>query len=258
MRLKLSIKIPSSSKGVVTTKVVRSFNRALAVARTRIVPLVVDRARALVDKEAPAMADRYKKVLSEPRTVEVTDKDVTLNVTDPLVLAVDRGSKAFDLKKKLLAHAKKSSKKGGPYIDVAFQHKAGSVPKNIRAAASRASKSAGGAAEVRVEMKTPGKSFTRVLQRGSIGQSLGLKAKKQQVQHKRGIHDDVMRKSTKTGKRSSTSYTTIRRISARSAATSWWHPGFKAARVLDKVLPSVKRDIAVIIREAFSTVRSGS
>jgi hypothetical protein len=105
-------------------------------------------------------------------------------------------------------------------------------------------------------MKTPGKSFTRRLQRGSIGQALGLSPRKQQVMHKGGIHDSMIRKSTKTGSRSSVSYTTIRRISMNSASTSWWNPGFKAARVLDKVMADVKPDVSAIIHDAFSTVRS--
>ena len=260
MRLRLSIKIPSSSNGVVSSKVSRAAGRALSIARGRIVPLVVDRAQALVTKEAPAMVNRYVKALAAPNAVVVTDKDVTINITDPLVLGVERGTKAFDLKAKLLAHATKSSKKGGPYIDVPFTHKAGTVPTKIRAAASRAAKSAGGAAEVRLSMKTEGKSFTRQLQRGRIGQALGLKAKKQEVKHKRGVHDDMIRSSASKGGggRSSVSYTTIRRVSMRSSSTAWWHPGFKAARVLDKVLPSVKRDISSIIRDAFFVVRSGT
>lgn len=256
MRLKLSIKIPSSSNAAVSAKMARSTARALSIARNRIIPLVIDRANTVVDKQAPAMAGRYKKAIAAPGAIEVTDKAVTLTITDPLVLAVEKGTKAFDLKAKLLAHATKSSKTGGPYIDVPFTHKAGEVPAKLRKAASTAAKSAGNSAEVRLSMKTEGKSFTRQLQRGRIGQALGLSPKKQKVQHKQGVHDDLIRSATKTGSKSSVSYTTVRRISAMSAATSWWHPGFKAAHVLDKVLSSVKRDVAAIIRDAFKTVRS--
>ena len=258
MKIKLSIKLPSSFKGIVASKVTRTFSRAIVIARSRIVPLVLDRAQALVDKEAPAMADRYKKALAAPGAIDVTDKEVTLTITDPLVIAVERGTKAFDLKAKLLMHAKHSSKKGGMYIDIPFTHKAGDVPSSIRSALTRKAKSAGGAADVRLTMQTKGRSFTRLLQRGKISQALGLSPKKQKVQHKRGIHDDMMRKSTKTGSRSSMSYTTIRRLSANSSSTSWWNPGFKAAHVLDKVLPNVKRDVAAIIRDAFAAARSGT
>jgi hypothetical protein len=257
MRIKFSITLPVGARGAVTLKTQRSFARALSIARQRIIPLVMDRATAMVDKQSPALSSRYKKALTDPRVIEVTEKEVTLKVTDPLVLAVERGSKGFDMKSKLLAHATKSSKKGGPYIDVPFNHKASEVPSSMKSAMSRAAKKSGGAAEVRMAMKTDGKAFTRQLQRGRIGQALGMSPKKQKVQHKRGIHDDMTRRSTKTGSRSSNTYTTVRRISLNSATTSWWHPGFKAAHVLDKVLPSLKRDVAAILRDALVTVRNG-
>jgi len=257
MRLKMTLKIPSSSKGLVTDRVTRTFSRAIASARSRIVPLVVERAQAIVTKEAPALATRYQKAIAKANAVEVTDKDVTLTISDPIVVAAERGTKAFDMKAKLLAHATKSGK-NGPYIDIPFTHKAGSIPASVKAAASKGSKMAGNAAAVRVATSTPGRSFTRSLQRGSIGQALGFKARKQNVQHKVGIHDDMTRKATKTGGRTSMSYTTIRRVSANSSSTSWWHPGFKAAHVLDKVMKGVRGDVAAIIRDAFSTVRSGS
>lgn len=257
MKIKLSVKIPTTSMSSITMKVQRSYSKALKIATQRIVPLVVDRAQQMIDAASPPMAGRYKKAVAEPRAVQVDEKGVTLTITDPLVLAVEKGTKGFDMKQKLLAHAKKSSKKGGAYIDIPFKHKASEVPTKMKAAMARAAKKADNAADVRASMRTPGKAFTRQLQRGALGQALRMSPKKQQVQHKRGVHDDMHRSATKTGSRSSVSYTTIRRISANSASTSWWHPGFKAAKVLDKVLPSVKRDVAAIIRDAFATVRVG-
>ena len=158
------------------------------------------------------------------------------------------------MKPKLLAKATKTSKSGGSYIDIPFKHKSAEIPSAVRAKMTKASKMSGGADVTHVS-STPGRSFTRKLQRGSIAQRLGLKPKKQQVQHKGGTQDNLMRKA-KSGSRGG-SYMTIRRVSSKSASTSWWHPGFKAQRIIEKVMPSIKRDVAVILRDAFVQARGG-
>lgn len=255
MRIKLSIRIPSSSGRAVAAKAAALVRRAvIGAARPRIASLVVDRAGAAADKLVPDFAPRYKAALRAPDAVTVTEKAVTITVTDPVVVAVERGSKAFDMKPKLLARGK-MSKSGSVYVDVPIRHKPGSVPQAMRTAMRRA---AGGVpGEVRLLAKTPGASFTRSLNRGSIAQALGIGPRKQAVQHKRGIHDDVIRRTHRTGGGGwSASYTTIRRISSRSAASAWWHPGFKARRALDGVLPGAKREIAAIIRDAVANTRS--
>lgn len=255
MLVKLSIKIPSSSGRVVAAKAVAAFRRAIAgAARPRIAALVAERAAAASDKLVPEFAPRYKAALRAPDAVMVTEKAVTITVVDPVVVAVERGSKAFDMKPKLLARGK-MSKSGSVYVDVPIKHKPGSVPQAMRTAMRRA---AGGTpGEVRLKAKTPGASFTRLLNRGAIAQALGIGPKKQAVQHKRGVHDDVIRRTRRTsGGGWSASYTTIRRISSRSAASSWWYPGFKARRALDGVLPGAKREIAAIIRETVAAERS--
>ena len=256
MLVKLSIKIPSSSGGVLSAKVAGAFARALDVARPRIQALVVERASTIVNKLVPDFATRYKTALRARGAVDVTEKAITITITDPVVKAVERGSEAFDMKPGLLAHGK-PAKGGGVYVDVPIQHKAGAVPQATRTAARRAAaKTSGVIGEVRVPRKTEGKAFTRDLHRGPVSQALGIGPKKQEVKHKRGIHDDVIRRSSRTrGGGWSASYVTIRRVSSRSSPSSWHHPGFKARRALDDVLPGAKREIAVIIRDAFSTTR---
>jgi hypothetical protein len=182
---------------------------------------------------------------------------VTITITDPVVVAVERGARSFDMKAKLLARGK-PAKGGGVYVDVPFRHQAGSVPQAIRTAARRAARDLPSPATVRVRATTPGKVFTRSLQPGPISRALGVGVRMQEVRHRRGIHDDIVRRSTKTaagGTRAS--YTTVRRISSRSPESSWHHPGFKARRALDDVLPKAKREIAEIIRDAMSSARSG-
>ncbi len=250
MKVKLSVKIPSSSGRVLLAKATAAYRRAVDVARPRVTALVVDRAAAAADKLAPDFAPRYKAALRKPGAVIVTAKEVTITISDPVVVAVERGAQAFDMKAKLLARGK-PAKGGGVYVDVPIRHKAGSVPQAMRTAARRAARTFGGIGELRMPAKTQGKSFTRVLHRGPISQALGVGPKKQDVKHKRGVRDDLIRKSSRRSTGSiSVRYTTVRRISSNSLASSWWHPGFKARRALDDVLSGAKREIAAIIRDA--------
>ena len=256
MLVKLKTKIPSSSGAAIAAKVTRAVRRAVTgAAAPRIAALVVDRASAAADKLAPDFAPRYKAALRKPRAVTVTDKEVTIAIDDPVVAAVERGSAAFDMKPKLLARGK-PSKSGGAYVDVQLRHKTSAVPQAMRTAMRRAARSLG-AGEIRLAAKTEGRAFTRQLNRGPISQALGVAPRKQSVRHKRGIHDDITRRSTRTRvDRWSARYSTFRRISTRSAASSWWHPGFKARRALDGVLPGAKKEIAGIIRDAVAKTRS--
>lgn len=253
MRVRLSIKIPSSSGSALAAKVTSALRTAVIdSARARIVSLVVDRASAAADKLAPDFAPRYKAALRARDAVVVTEKEVSIAVSDPVVRAVERGASAYDMKAKLLARGK-PSKGGGVYVDVPIRHKPGSVPQAIRTAGRRLAQQVRGPSVVRVQGATPGKTFTRELNRGPISRALGIGPKMQEVRHKRGIHDDMLRTSTR-GRRGkmSVEYTTIRRLSSRSAESSWHHPGFKPRKVLDDVLPKAKEDIARLIREAMA------
>lgn len=248
MRVKLSIKIPSSSRASIAAKTAGAFRRAVAAAAPRITSLVVDRASTAADKLVPDFAPRYKAALRKPGAVTVTEREVAITITDPVVVAVERGAAAFDMKQKLLARGK-PAKGGGVYVDVPLGHKARTVPQAMRTAMRRA---AGGVpGEVRLQAKTEGRSFTRQLHRGPISQALGVGPKKQEVRHKRGVRDDIVRRTTRTsGGGWSARYSTVRRISSKSSSSSWWHPGFKARRALDGVLPGARREISEIIRDA--------
>lgn len=252
MHLKLSIKIPSSSAATIAARVTGAARRALTgPARARIIALVTDRATAAADKAAPELAPRYRAALRARGAVEVTEREVSITITDPVVVAVERGAPAFDMKAKLLARGK-PAKGGGVYVDVVLRHKPGTVPQAMRTAARRAARPQG-VGTVRLEARTEGRSFTRELNRGPVSRALGVGPGSQQVRHKRGIHDDLVRTARRRPSGGlSVGYTTIRRISSRSAETSWFHPGFKPKRALDDVLPKAKKEIAVIIREAMA------
>jgi hypothetical protein len=250
MKVKLSIKVPPSAGRALVAKVTAAYRRAVVAARPKITALVIARASTAADELAPDFAPRYKAALRKPHAVDVTAKEVTLTIDDPVVVAVERGAAAFDMKTKLLARGK-PAKGGGVYADVMISHKAGTVPQAMRTAGRRAARSFGGVGELRMPAKTPGRTFTRSLNRGPISQALGTMPKKQGVEHKRGVRDDLIRKSARRSATTvSVRYTTIRRVSSNSPASSWWHPGFKARRALDDVLPGAKREIAAIIRDA--------
>lgn len=255
MMFKLRVKVPSSVGRVLADKAAKAYRRAVVgAAAPRIVALVVDRAGTAADKLVPDFAPRYKAALRKPGAVTVTEKEVAIAVSDPVVVAVERGAAGFDMKQKLLARGK-PAKGGGVYVDVPLRHKAGSVPQATRTAMRRA---AGGVpGEVRLPARTEGRSFTRQLHRGPVSQALGVGPRKQEVRHKRGVRDDLVRKTKRTGGGGwSARYATVRRISSKSAGSSWWHPGFKARRALDGVLPGARREIAGIIRDAVAATRS--
>lgn len=253
MKVKLSVKVPAGAGSVFSGKAASAVRRALSgPARDRIAAVVRDRVAAVADKDAPGIAGRYRAALRSRAAVDVTGKAVVITVDDPLVVASERGAASFDMKAKLLARGK-PAKGGGVYVDVPLRHEAGSVPQAIRTAARRAARSIGGVGSIRVAATTPGRSFTRILNRGPVAQALGAGPRAQQVAHKRGIHDDIIRRSRRgPGGGISARYTTIRRLSSRSPAEAWVHPGFKARHIIRAALLASRSEVAAIIREEVS------
>ena len=251
MNIKFKINLPAMRR-VLSRKVTAVVGRTLSTAQSRVADIVRERVIALAQKEVPGMAKRYRDALRAPGAVTFDGRGVRVKITDPLVQAVERGAKAFDMKPRLLAKAK-MSRGGKLYVDVPFRHKTASIPSAARAAMLSAAGPAGDKA-VKMSSKTPGRAFTRQLNRGRIGQALGLSPKKQRVQHKQGVQDDLMRKPGKrlsSGKRAGR-YSTVRRISLSSAASSWWHPGFKRADLVGRALRASKREISIAVRESIS------
>jgi len=139
----------------------------------------------------------------------------------------------------MLQKATQFSRAGQPYVDVPFRHgtEQGStrlqgMPRDVHNAMQSAVRGAqaAGLDRARLNQVTPGRAFTRNLRLG--GQKVPT-----QVQHKRGIYDDMIRTAVSGG---GGQYRTIRRISANSAPTSWWHPGFKGVKLFNKLKASFK------------------
>lgn len=243
MRVKISLK-NLSPPSIIGRRLAKAFESARAAAQAKIALLLVDRASEKADKMFRSLAPVYKKALTDPRAVTVTRDAVTIQLRDPIALALDSGSSAFDLKRKLLSKSTKTTKDGRPYVDIPFQHKASTVPRLTRARMAL-SAALGTSESVRNAVVTPGAVFDRQLMKR------GEPTTTQRVAHQRGIHDDLIRSSTKTSSRkSSVSHTTIRRISERSSMTSWWHPGFRGTHLLKSVVAEIKPDIIQIMRDS--------
>lgn len=263
MRLKLSMKTLSPGKtGAVVSRVLQA---AFKDAQPKIAALIIDRVGAEANKVFRGMAPLYLDALNKPDSVKLTDAGIEVGLATKIAQAMDDGAPAYDLKRALLAKSKKSSKSGVPYVDVPFKHTtSGSrgttqLPAAVKKAITEraVNQSARGSVKTtRLPMKTPGKKFTRTLLQKRSGVP-GFKRTKQSVSHKRGLHDDLIRTSRKGkgGARGSVSYSTIRRISAKSSPSSWRHPGFKGAGLLKKTLPKLKPEIARILSDSIAKVR---
>jgi hypothetical protein len=254
MQVRINVSMPSLAAGLFKRKLEGAFVRARMAAAPQIQALLVDRInRGLDGKLQGTGATQYRRAIMKPGAIKVDDAGIAVEITDPFVVMLEKGTKAFDMKPKLLAHAKHSSKGGTPYVDVPFHHAADSIPSGLKKAMAKVA-SRGGRKEstVRNSVRTPGRSFTRALlgkPRSLLGRFM---TKKQAVQHKRGIHDDLIRRATPIGKKASVSYTTVRRVSAKSAPGSWWHPGMKGIHLVPQVLQDARTTIIDILRDNLS------
>ena len=257
------------SPGKEGNRVIRTFKAAFKDAQPKIAALIIDRVSAEANKVFRTMAPFYTEGLNKADSVTLAEDGVTVKLGTKISQAMERGVGAYDLKRALLAKAKHFSKTGTPYVDVPFKHttsgRAGTtqLPAEVKRAitARAAIQSTGNSATqvTRLPRKTQGKKFTRTLLKARpLG--LGFRKVKQAVQHKRGLQDDLIRRRKKPrgASRGSTSYTTIRRISAKSSTSSWYHPGFKAAGLLKKTLPQLKPDIAAILKDSIAKVKRGN
>jgi hypothetical protein len=242
--VKIDIKAPAFDRLLLFTKLKPAVDRAVVLAQPKITALLIDRVTTTANAKLRTMAQHYRREIQKPGVVTTSSGGVTIEIKDPIVKALENGAPAFDLKARLLANAKKFSKKGVPYVDVVFQHSGASVPRAIKAKARSS-----GMVTTRVKGKTPGIAFDRKLQ---VKSALGYRTTKQPVVHKRGIQDDMIVSRGRAGRRASVSYATIRRISGKSAASSWMHPGFRPARIIAEVGLKSRSEIVTILRASLN------
>lgn len=256
--MKITVKLPASVGASITAKIKPLVQAAFADATPKIAALVVDRVVAEAHTKLHSMAEAYVHAVQDPDAIKVDADGVSIHIKDPIVLALEAGVNSFDIKAKMLPHARHFGKNGVPYVDVPFSHRPygkgfrggpDAVPKNVlrslhNKANTAIAKSGPHDGQVRSNAHgAPPRSFERTL-------TFNGKSVTTQVQHKSGKHDNMIYgfKAAPGGR----SYKTIRRISGNSDPMSWWHPGFPALNIFNKVFASVKRDINRIIGDSFA------
>jgi hypothetical protein len=259
MPLPVTIQVLSAKGDAIRAKIDAAVKRAMTEAAPNVTTLLIDRLSQEADRSLGASAQEYKRGIQDPQAIEITEHSVTLRPITPAAQALEAGYQAYDIKARVLAKARRFDRNGDPYVDVPFSHKTegtGAMPgevkasldrelRNVQARLRHAGQSTAGAV-ARHRAHTPGQSFTRTLH-GPNGQPAAQLA----VQHKRGIHDDMIRRRLRERSRSS-EYSTFRRISANSDPLSWWHPGFHGVKLFSKVRAQVKEQIERIFADALT------
>ena len=140
---------------------------------------------------------------------------------------MEKGAPRFDLKEKLL--------KGRLFVNVPFRHGApGSVNFKPMPVTEHSL--------MRDAIKAASSATRRV--RGPASMPTGPRAG-----HKRGIYDDMLAQKHRYEKSTGITYTTWRRLSATSDASSWFHPGFKPLRLFPGVADEVRKLAPKLLRE---------
>lgn len=218
MRPKVTTKVPSRLSDAVAQKMKRAAEQVVKNAMPKIRAAVA----ALVVEEGKrgAGGDRYEREMDKDTAVKVEDGNLVVRFSDPVLIGIERGVDSFDIKAKMLAKAGKTSKSGGTYVDVPFKHTAAAA------------------------MVTP--KPAPIVRRRTL--RIHGVSKRITVRHKAGLLDDMI----SVGK----THTTIRRISTKSATSSWWHPGFRGRHVLKTVTPRVRAAAIGILKTAFADAGS--
>lgn len=228
MLRKLTINLPSRLLASLAVKQAeRSVKRAIKLASPRVKNAV----GALIVAEANRTphGKRYEAELARDGVLTEDGTAVVVKLKEPLLRAIEYGSAGFDMKPFFLAKGK-PGKSGGVYADVPIMHDAATLPRGFRAKLAKVS---------RVRMVTPGRSFRKTIQTTDGTHRM-------RVKHKRGIRDDMIR--------SGTSGLTIRRISSKSAPSSWWHPGFRGERIFVKVAKTARTTSRALLLDALKDV----
>jgi hypothetical protein len=212
-----------------TRRVKPAALKAAKQALPAIRQLVADYMVKESSRQLTATAAAYQRGISAQDMVTLDKAGVTIRIIDPVAKALELGYNAYDIKAVMLAKATKQTKKGEPYIDVPMEHAASSLPKSVRQAMRKTT---------RLRQHTAGRVFTRELR-------YGKKRIMTTVEHKRGLYDDLIKQPVSVV--GTNRFLTIRRISAKSAATSWMHPGFAGVHILAKLKPALQPQIRKLV-----------
>ena len=148
---------------------------------------------------------------------------------------IEGGFAAFDMKPKMLAGPRVHQGKNGPYLTVPFEHAVSAKPTNLgEAVMQQGLKNVIRQNKMNKTFKdksgTPLQGNVARIQPGSAQKAFSESGKalmKQKTNYLEGLT-----KYQKTyAKRTESRYMTFRRVSKKSPASSWHHPGFEGAKV---------------------------
>jgi hypothetical protein len=213
---------------------------ALATTVTRMVPVVVTALSRVADAKLHRTAKLYKAEL--PESITATSTGLKIELTG-VARDLEIGYPARDMKQEMLSSPKaKTGADGGKYIDVPFRH----------ATNEKAVRYQGMPQEIKNRVMAAVKTERRSAAEEGRAERNPLrvtgKLPAQSPKHATSIHSDMMRVARQAGSRVSSTYHTIRRLSSKSDAQAWWHPGFSGIRALRDVKSELEQAMKAIFK----------
>jgi hypothetical protein len=252
--MKTSVKLTPSR---LVAKATSRYRGAVARAMPAVAAYTLDRIGQIVNTRLHRTAFLYMEGLHADEALQVTEDSFSIELQGT-AQQLENGFAAFDLKEALLTGPNaKRSKDGTLYADVPFRHGAKAnatrlkgMPLHIKAVVdkavrrqARAAQRAGkpSPAEMRVTGRIAGGTY-RQQRRNTDGSTSTVN-----VRRKTSIYSDMLR--IKSG--SSAMYKTFRRVSERSKAQSWWHPGFAGVHAFKQVRDDVRNVLRQVLKAEF-------
>lgn len=216
MPRKTNTQVPSAGFKSAAEKVAAKGRKSVFKAFKAAESLIEDRFGEYADRHlGPENARLYKQGLVV--TAQQDPLEVTAKMDNEVSEALEEGYPAFDIKQAMLSSGStKTAKDGSQYVDVPFSHSAASIPRGIKGALDRAAAgSRSGGIQARLE---PGRVHP-------------------------SVHTAGMVKTKRDG------YKTFRRISSKSPAQSWIHPGYAGIHAARMLVHDITEQVMRMVRD---------
>lgn len=118
--MNIKTKTAANTRGLIdklVKKVRARAERAVEHARPKIAAAISSRVASEAGRKSKTVVNAYREALQDPDAIKVTNTGVSVKLKG-FARALEDGAPPYDLKAKLLARARKSSPKSGPYVDV--------------------------------------------------------------------------------------------------------------------------------------------
>ena len=261
MQVRVRVEMPTlteTMRGRVSEVMPRALNALSSMARDRLV------SRAQKQLKGTQLRE-YIKGLTQPDSVEVNDSTAVVRLVGDFATSIEQGGSAFSIKAAMLKKAPKKDKDGDPYVDVPLRHgteedasNLQGLPKGIGSSMQSAVKSAQSALRATGMKERDVKlSRTRIAFRGAPEtrtKTMHPGELKLTTTHKSGIYDDMLRVPKQYKKAIQATYMTIRRISLKSAPSSWIHPGSKPINLFDGVADEIQKLAPRVVADMFDAI----